>query len=116
YGLTMQVAGAVVGDDYAPERVLSRGALATALQILGTRSGIAIFPKRGMMFVGPGQAGELPAMLRMNQIAKDMAGRAGAAAVCSYGLFVQDGNIIGVNGEGYLSLFPTDLDPWGPTW
>lgn len=116
YGLTMKIAGVVVADDYAPERVLSPPALAEAHRLLGTSSVIAAMPKRGMMLVGRGQPGEFPAMVRMNQAAKEIHDRAGEAAVCDYGLFIQDGRIIGVNGQGYLSLFPEDMDPWGPDW
>jgi hypothetical protein len=116
YGLTMKLAGIVVADDYAPERVLSPTALAEAHRLLGTSDLIASFPKRGMMLVGPGRPGEIPAMLQMNDAAKAIHGRAGDAAVYPYSLFVSGGKIIGVNAEGYLSLFPHDVDPWGPEW
>jgi hypothetical protein len=116
YGLTMQIAGVVIADDYAPERVLSPAAMAAAHQLLGTPSVIAVFPKRGMLLVGPGQPGEFPAMIRMNQAAKGIHDRAGEAAVCAHGYFLNDGKLVGINGEGYLSLFPTDVDPWGPDW
>jgi hypothetical protein len=116
YGLTMKLAGIVVADDYAPERVLSPIAMAEAHRMLGTSSLIAAMPKRGMMLVGRGEPGEFPAMIRMNQGAKEIHDRAGSAAVCDYSLFIRDGHIIGVNGQGYLSLFPHDTDPWGPDW
>ncbi len=73
-------------------------------------------PKRGMMLVGRGEPGEFPAMVRMNQAAKEIHGRDGSAAVCDYGLFIRDGQIIGVNGQGYLSLFPPEVDPWSKDW
>lgn len=116
YGLTMKLAGVVVADDYAPERVLSPVAMAEAHRMLGASSLIASLPKRGMMLVGRGEPGELPAMMRMNQAAKEIHDRAGTAAVCDYSLFMRDGQIIGVNAHGYLSLFPHDQDPWGPDW
>jgi hypothetical protein len=116
YGLTMKIAGALVADDYAPERVLSPTALAEAHRILNAPSLIAVMPKRGMLLVGRGQPGELPAMVRMNKAAKEIHDRAGAAAVCDHGYFVNDGRIVGVSAQGYLSLFPADADPWGPDW
>ncbi|HRI69679.1 MAG TPA: hypothetical protein PK156_35865 [Polyangium sp.] len=36
YGLTMRIAGVVVADDYAPERVLSPVAMAEAHEMLGS--------------------------------------------------------------------------------
>ena len=55
-------------------------------------------------------------VIRMNQMAKEIHDRAGEAAVCAYGFFVQNGKVVGVNGEGYVSLFPPDIDPWSAAW
>ncbi|MBK9258436.1 MAG: hypothetical protein IPM54_01215 [Polyangiaceae bacterium] len=101
YGVTMKLAGIVVADDYAPERVLSPIAMAEAHRMLGTSSLIAAMPQTRHDAGGSWRTRRISGDGAHESRGQGNHDRAGAAAVCDYSLFIRDGHIIGVNSQGY---------------
>jgi hypothetical protein len=104
-------------DDYSSDLLLCATAMRAAVGVFGARALTAVVPKRGWLFVGPGQPGEIVRALLLLQLAAGVLERAGRDGISRMAFFLENGELTGIqdhapSGEGYLSLLKPDSGAW----
>jgi hypothetical protein len=82
-------------DDLSTAALLHPPALKQAADGLGASSLLAVAPKRGCLLVSAGSELDEPAILRMQNLAEDLAERAGRHFLSTAVFFVRDGEVVG---------------------